>query len=89
MVKQQYRTPEEVIMREVGEDTLLLNTQTHQYYSLNPIGTKIIKLLTDNPSVDSVVDLIHIEYEASEEQIRKDVEGLIVELQKHKLLELI
>jgi hypothetical protein len=89
MINQQYRTPEDVIMREVGEDTLLLNTQTHQYYALNPIGTKIIKLLTVNPSVDKVVHHIQMEYEASEEQIRKDVEGLIVELQKHKLLELV
>ena len=89
MVKQQYRMPEEVIMREVGEDTLLLNTQTHQYYTLNLIGTKILKLLTDTPSVDNVVEHIHTEYEASKEQIRNDIEGLIVELQKHKLLELI
>ena len=89
MIVKQYRTPEEVIMREVGEDTLLLNTQTHQYYTLNMIGTRIIKLLTVNPSVDNVVDHIHMEYDASEAQIRKDVEGLIIKLQKHKLLELI
>jgi len=89
MENKQYRTPEEVIMRLVGEDTLLLNTQTHQYYTLNRVGIKIIKLLTVNPSVDNVVDHIRMEYDTSEEQIRKDVEGLIIKLQKHKLLELI
>jgi len=89
MISKQYRTPEEVIMREVGEDTLLLNTQTHQYFTLNMIGTRIIKLLAVNPSVEYVVENIYMEYDASEEKIRKDVEGLIIELQKHKLLELI
>jgi Coenzyme PQQ synthesis protein D (PqqD) len=80
--------PEGVLFRDLGEEAVLLELKTGQYYSLNEMGTRMWRLLALHGSIAPVVVELNEEYEVPEEQLRKDVEGFIDILASRGLLAL-
>lgn len=80
--------PEGVLFRDLGEEAVLLELKTGQYYSLNEVGTRMWRLLAEHGSIASVVLELNGEYEVAEEQLRKDVEGFVDILASRGLLAL-
>lgn len=81
--------PENVLAQELGEEIVLLNLETEAYYSLNPTGSHLWKLLT---GVSAAVDFDHIIHQLStlyaveEETLRQDMQALLDELVQEGLL---
>ena len=45
------RLAEDVLMQKVGDDAILLNLKTENYFALDEIGTRIIDTLQESDSV--------------------------------------
>lgn len=78
-----------VIVKEVPEGAILFSTETEVYFSLNPIGIRVWRLLSPEcKSLDEVVGRIHDEYpDVSPETIASDVRALLADLGSHGLID--
>ncbi len=70
----------EAMARQVGEETVILDLASGNYFGLDPIGTRVWQLLGEGVSLSSACDLLLAEYEVSREQLESDLERLVGDL---------
>lgn len=87
LIESEYQLPPGVVLREVGEEAILLNLQEQQYYLLNPVGARVVSLLAAGGSLPSAVEQITLEFDAPLEQVQRDVDELLQQLLGQGLLE--
>ncbi|MGE5777170.1 MAG: PqqD family protein [Chloroflexota bacterium] len=76
----QISIPETVYTQEVGEETILLDTQGGRYFSLDPVGTRMWQLIREYGLLRSVYETILNEYEVKPGQLEVDLLGLVVKM---------
>ena len=79
--------PAQVMSRQVGDETVILDLGSGTYFGLDPVGARIWQLLSEGHQVDAVVSALLGEYDVPEEQLRQDVNGLVSELVSRGLVE--
>jgi hypothetical protein len=72
--------PSEILSRVVGDEALLLDTRTGNYFSLDPVGTDIWRLLGEGRTVDEIVSVIADRFGIDASRVRSDVLELLEEL---------
>jgi hypothetical protein len=77
---------ERVLAQRSGETLILLNPHSGKYYTLDEIGTRVWEMCDGSRSVPDLVCAIHDEYDASPEDIHRDVMDLLDELARETLL---
>jgi hypothetical protein len=87
LVPAQYRVTNDLLLQEVGDEAVLLNLKDGVYFSLNEVGTRMVRLLREHGNLDLVVATLEAEYEAPPEQIRADMVTLLEEMVSHGLAE--
>jgi hypothetical protein len=80
------RIPQEVLARQVGEETVMLDLAQGAYYGLDPVGARIWQLLAEGKTLAEVCDAIMAEYEASRDTIEGDLLTLVDDLMKQGLI---
>lgn len=67
-----------LVVREVDQETIILNTKTGSIHVLNPTGTIIWKLLDELDNVDAIVDAVEQLYDHSDvSAVQADVAAII------------
>ncbi|MGB4141377.1 MAG: PqqD family protein [Limnochordia bacterium] len=70
-----------LVVREVDQETIILNTKTGSIHVLNPTGTIIWKLLDELDNVDAIVDAVEQLYDHSNvSAVQADVAAIIDEM---------
>jgi hypothetical protein len=77
---------EDVLIRTVGEELVLLDLQNGVYYGLNATGARIWELLASGMSIDETIAQLASEHDASRESLTRDVIDLIEELRERELI---
>jgi Coenzyme PQQ synthesis protein D (PqqD) len=72
--------PREVMAREVGEETVLLDLASGSYFGLDALGTRIWQLLVAGSTLAQVRDALLDEYEVGRDQLEADLLRLLDEL---------
>ena len=75
-----------VIYRDVSGEIVLLNLQSGVYYGLDPVGSRMWRLLMEQRPLDDVCAVMLEEYEVSAEVLRSDLARLVEELSSKGLL---
>jgi hypothetical protein len=65
----------------IGEEAVLLDLDSGQYFGLNEVGTKIIAGLMQQLELDDIVQEVINEFEVSETQAHTDTRALIDDLE--------
>src|SRR5258706_7790880 len=78
----------DVLIRTVGEESVVLNLQTEQYLGLDDVSTRIWQLLTAGGSIQSTYETLLTGYEVDPEQLRRDLDDFVRELLQLQLVEL-
>lgn len=78
--------PPQVMARQVGEETVILDLASGTYFGLDPVGARIWQLLADGKTLAEVCETMLDEYEVSREDIERDVLKLVDELLAHQLI---
>jgi hypothetical protein len=78
--------PEEVMVRDLGGEAVLLHLGTGTYFGLDSVGTRIWHRLAEQHSTEAIVPLLLQEFDADERQLRLDVEALVAQLLAQGLL---
>jgi phage terminase large subunit len=82
----QVRIPDDVILRELGDETVLLNLQTGQYFGLNQSGGRMFAVLAEVGDVAEAAKRIAAEYDQPADVIRRDMDELCSELAAQELI---
>lgn len=86
-IQDQVRVSEQVVVRRVGDDTVLLNLKSRTYFGLNPVGGRIWELIAEKGTLQAVLEKMADEYEATPEELQQDILRLVEELRENGLVE--
>jgi hypothetical protein len=88
MLSQKVIVPENVLVRELSGEAVLLNLESEIYFGLDEIGYRMWTVLTTAESVDAAFELLLSEYDVEPQRLRKSVDELIAQCKEHGLLKL-
>jgi hypothetical protein len=71
--------------RVVIPDTVL-NLDTESYLGLDPVGTRMWNVLTEQSSIEAAYQVLLSEYDVAPETLRADIERLLGDMLEHKLI---
>jgi Coenzyme PQQ synthesis protein D (PqqD) len=72
--------PDHVLSRSVGDDTVLLDLNQDEYFSLDAIGTRVWAGLNAHLTLGEIVGSIATTYGVGSEQVETDVRTLVESL---------
>ena len=78
---------QDVLVQDLGGESVLLNLQSEQYFGLDDVGTQMWQVLTETESIQAAYDLLLAEYQVEPEQLHQDLQDLIEQLVNHGLVE--
>jgi len=75
-----------VVWRDIEGEAVILNLDTGYYYNLNAVGSLIWQLLEEKKDISKIIETISKDYNISANRAKKDLDSLISDLKKEKLL---
>jgi hypothetical protein len=81
------RLANDVLMQKVGDDAILLNLNTENYFALDEVGTRIINTLQESDSVKQAVRKLVGIYDVDESKLTSDAIRLVEECEQNGLLQ--
>jgi len=85
-IKVNFKT--QVLVEELGDEAVLLNSDSEHYYGLDAIALRFWQLLSKHGNTEDTVAEFISEYDVDEQTAHKDLAKLIVDLEKAELLEI-
>ena len=68
--------PDIVYTQEIGEETILLDTQGGRYFSLDPVGSRMWQLLRQHGALRPAYETLLAEYDVTPERLEDDLLAL-------------
>ncbi len=81
-----FSSPRHVLLREVEEETILLNTESEAYFALNEVGAVVLKHVINGMTVKETLDELMNEFRTDRATLEADVHDLLGELVRTGLL---
>jgi len=78
--------PAQVMARQVGQETVILDLASGTYFGLDPVGARIWQLMVEGKTLAEVCEAMLAEYEVTAEKIELDVLTLAQELSAKQLI---
>jgi hypothetical protein len=78
--------PDTVLFRELDGEAVILNLDTESYLGLDPVGTRMWNVLTEQSSIEAAYQVLLSEYDVAPETLRADIERLLGDMLEHKLI---
>jgi hypothetical protein len=78
--------PPDVMARQVGDETVLLQLASGSYFGLDAIGTRFWQLLGERKQMPEIIGLMLAEYEVQREDLERDLDRLVQELLQQGLV---
>ena len=83
---QQVTAPDDVLVRVLDGEAVILNLDSESYFGLDEVGTRMWTLLTESASIQAAYDVLASEYEVEPAQLKTDLVDLICQLQENGLV---
>jgi hypothetical protein len=68
--------PDNVYTQEIGEETILLDTEGGRYFSLDPVGTRMWQLIREHGTLRLAYKTLLTEYDVTPERLETDLLAL-------------
>ncbi len=81
--------PEDVLVQDLGGESVLLNLENEQYYGLDDVGTSMWQALEKTGSLEAALEVVQEQYEVEPEQLRQDFQELVEQLVENGLLKIV
>jgi len=78
--------PDHVIVRQLGDESVMLDMASGYYFGLDPVGARIWQLLSETSSLAEIVERLAQEYDVTPEQANSDLVRFVEELKANGLL---
>lgn len=77
---------DDVVAREVGGETMLLDLASGTYFGLDPVGGRLWAVLEQGGTVAQACEQIAADYDVSRDQLEADMLALVGQLVERRLL---
>ncbi|QQS54717.1 MAG: PqqD family protein [Candidatus Competibacteraceae bacterium] len=74
------KIPDQVVTRQVSDETVLLNLESGTYFGLDPVGSRFLELLEAEGTLAAVVARMLEEFDVPETQLEADLMQLADEM---------
>jgi Coenzyme PQQ synthesis protein D (PqqD) len=78
--------PGHVMVRQLGDESVMLDMASGYYFGLDPVGARIWQLLSEASSFAEIVGRLVQEYDVTPEQAESDLVRFVEELKANGLL---
>lgn len=78
--------PDDVLIRDLGGESVLLNLASESYFGLDEVGTRMWAALANSPSIEAAFGMLLAEYDVEAEQLRADLTAFLRELTEAGLI---
>ena len=85
-IKSKITLSKNVFAQEIDDETIILDSETQEYFSINEIGKVIWSLLEEKKNLEEIKAEMLDMYEVPEEQIEKDLLNFIQALEQKGLI---
>ena len=85
-IKSKITLSKNVFAQEIDDETIILDSVTQEYFSINEIGKVIWSLLSENKNLEEIKAQMLEMYEVPEEQLEKDLLNFLQALAKKGLI---
>ena len=79
---------ENALVQKVGSETVILDSESGQYYTLNEMATEMLEQLKEGATIQATTSHVCDEYDASESEVLADITAMVSELVEKKLARL-
>ena len=87
-IKSKITLSKNVFAQEIDEETIILDSETQEYFSINEIGKVIWSLIEEKKNLEEIKAEMLDMYEVPEEQIGKDVLNFLQALEQKGLIKI-
>ncbi|MDQ3012457.1 MAG: PqqD family protein [Acidobacteriota bacterium] len=85
---QQITVTPDTLINQVGEESVLLNLGSENYFGLDEIGTRMWLALTANATIQQAYESLLKEYDVADDVLRQDLSNLVEKLAANGLIEI-
>ena len=85
-IKSESTLSKNVFAQEIDEETIILDSETQEYFSINEIGKVIWSLIEEKKNLEEIKAEMLDMYEVPQEQIEKDLLNFIQALEQKGLI---
>ncbi len=78
--------PDDVLISQLQEESVILNLDSERYYGLDDVGTHFLSVLTTSESIETAYEQLRDEYDVDPQVLRSDLLALIENLINQGLL---
>lgn len=82
------RVADNVLIRELEGEFVLLNLNSESHFGLDEVASRMWSVLTSNETIALSCEILAMEHDVPESDLRKDIKRLINELVEHGLVEI-
>lgn len=82
------KLPDDVLISNLQEESVILNLDTERYFGLDEVGTRMLSVLTTSTSIEAAFNLLKEEYEVDDEVLKQDLLALVDQLVEQGLIEI-
>ena len=79
LLDRKVRFPPEVLIQQVGGESVLLDLKSEEYFGLDPVGTRIMALANEASSIRAALEQVSLEFEVDRATLERDALELIAE----------
>ena len=80
------RVPDDVLISNLQQESVILNLDSERYYGLDDVGTRFLTVLTNSESIEAAYEALRREYDIEENVLRDDLLELIENLLNQGIL---
>ncbi|MCI2285440.1 PqqD family protein [Colwellia sp. MSW7] len=81
-----YQLAENVLFQKVADETVILEPNTGEYFTLNAIGTFMVELFQAGHTQTEVINAVLEKYQAEQAEVTQDINELVTQMLKQGLL---
>ena len=85
---QHISVPDDVLIRELGGESIILYLATEHYYGLDDIGTRMWQALSSSDTIQEAYDTLLLEYDVEPQRLQRDLQELVTQLVASSLLQI-
>jgi len=75
-----------IITREIQGETVLLNQENGDYFSLNGIGTEVYNCICEGMEIEEIINSLLTKYNTEYDTLKNDIVSLVNKMQKKNIL---
>lgn len=78
--------PEDVLIRELDGESVILNLKSERYFGLDEVGTRMWEVLSSSKTIADAYQTLLLEYDVVPEQLQIDLDNLLEQLIQNGLI---